>query len=70
MVILGGVGTLAGGLWGAILLLSLEDVLSDWTAHFSFYVGWVLLAVVLLAPKGLSGLPDLWRRIVGGRHEH
>jgi hypothetical protein len=25
-------------------------------------VGWVLLAVVLLAPKGLSGLPELWRR--------
>jgi hypothetical protein len=32
------------------------------TPHFNFYVGWVLLAVVLLAPKGLSGLPDLWRR--------
>jgi branched-chain amino acid transport system permease protein len=62
MVILGGVGTLAGGLWGALLLLSLEDVLAEITPHFQFYVGWVLLAVVLLAPKGLSGMPELWRR--------
>jgi branched-chain amino acid transport system permease protein len=62
MVILGGVGTLAGGLWGALLLLSLEDVLAEITPHFQFYVGRVLLAVVLLAPKGLSGMPELWRR--------
>jgi branched-chain amino acid transport system permease protein len=56
MVILGGVGTLAGGLWGAIVLLTLEDVIAEYTIHWQFYVGWVLLAVVLLAPKGLSGL--------------
>jgi branched-chain amino acid transport system permease protein len=56
MVILGGVGTLAGGLWGAIVLLTLEDVIAEHTIHWQFYVGWVLLAVVLLAPKGLSGL--------------
>jgi branched-chain amino acid transport system permease protein len=62
MVILGGVGTLAGGLWGALLLLTLEDLIAEVTPHWQFYVGWVLLAVVLLAPKGLSGLPELWRR--------
>ena len=56
MVILGGVGTLAGGLWGAIVLLTLEDVIAEYTIHWQFYVGWVLLAVVLLAPKGLAGL--------------
>ena len=56
MVILGGVGTLAGGLWGAIVLLTLEDVIAEHTIHWPFYVGWVLLAVVLFAPKGLAGL--------------
>jgi len=56
MVILGGVGTLAGGLWGAIVLLTLEDVIAEYTVHWAFYVGWVLLAVVLFAPKGLGGL--------------
>jgi branched-chain amino acid transport system permease protein len=62
MVILGGVGTLAGGLWGAIALLTLEDVIAEHTIHWQFYVGWVLLAVVLLAPKGLSGLRWPMRR--------
>lgn len=64
MVILGGVGTLAGGLWGAILLLTLEDVIAELTIHWQFYVGWVLLAVVLLAPRGLAGLR--WPRRRGG----
>ena len=56
MVILGGVGTLTGGLWGALLLLVLEDVIAEYTLHWQFYVGWILLAVVLLAPRGLAGL--------------
>jgi branched-chain amino acid transport system permease protein len=65
MVILGGVGTLTGGLWGALVLLILEDVLAEYTLHWQFYVGWFLLAVVLLAPKGLAGLR---RRKAGSRH--
>ncbi len=56
MVILGGVGTLAGGVWGALLLLILEDLIAEFTVYWQFYVGWALLAVVLFAPKGLAGL--------------
>ena len=56
MVILGGVGTLSSGLWGAITLLGLETILAEYTTHGAFYVGWVLLAVVLLTPQGLSSL--------------
>jgi len=54
MVILGGVGTLSGGLWGALVLLILEDVVAEYTQYWQFYIGCFLLAVVLLAPKGLS----------------
>jgi branched-chain amino acid transport system permease protein len=54
MVILGGVGTLSGGLWGALVLLILEDVIAEYTVYWQFYIGWFLLAVVLLAPRGLS----------------
>jgi branched-chain amino acid transport system permease protein len=54
MVILGGVGTLSGGLWGALVLLILEDLIAEHTVYWQFYIGWFLLAVVLLAPKGLS----------------
>jgi len=61
MVILGGVGTLTGGLWGAFTLLILEDVAAEYTQYWQFYIGWFLLCVVLLAPKGLAGL---WNRTV------
>ena len=56
MVILGGVGTVWGGLAGAAALLLLEEVLGSWTEHGNFWTGWVLLAVVLFARRGLVGL--------------
>ncbi len=58
MVILGGVGRLWGGVLGATALLLLEEIVSSYTDHWAFWVGWVLLAVVLFAPRGLSGLAD------------
>ncbi len=56
MVIIGGVGTLFGGALGAFVLLALEEVAADYTTHWQFYVGWILLAVVLFAPRGLMAL--------------
>jgi len=68
MVILGGVGRLWGGVLGAVVLLGLEHLIADypvrWLAalapnyqqHAGLAVGLVLLAVVLLAPQGISGL--------------
>lgn len=56
MVILGGVGTLWGGVLGAFSLLALEEVVAAYTEHWQFWVGWVLLGIVLYAPKGLVGL--------------
>ena len=56
MVILGGVGHLYGGVVGAIVLLMLEEIALGYTIHWQFGVGAVLLAVVLVAPKGLMGL--------------
>jgi branched-chain amino acid transport system permease protein len=56
MVIIGGVGTLFGGALGALALLVLEEIAADYTTHWQFYVGWILLAVVLFAPRGLMAL--------------
>jgi branched-chain amino acid transport system permease protein len=56
MVILGGAGTLWGGVIGAAALLLLEELLSSQTEHWEFWTGWVLLAVVLFARRGLVGL--------------
>jgi branched-chain amino acid transport system permease protein len=59
MVILGGMGTLAGPVFGALVLLLLEDLLSGITAHWQIILGPFLLLVVLFARRGLFGLvPD------------
>jgi branched-chain amino acid transport system permease protein len=56
MVILGGVGTLWGGVVGAAALLLMQELLSAQTQYFEFWIGWVLLAVVLFARYGLVGI--------------
>jgi branched-chain amino acid transport system permease protein len=61
MVILGGLGTLAGPVLGAVALVGLETVLSAWTEHWQFVLGPVLLLVVLF---GRGGLMALVRRVL------
>ena len=55
MVILGGIGTLAGAVYGAALLLGLESVLSGLTEHWMLPLGLILLAIVLFAKRGVYG---------------
>ena len=66
MVILGGAGSLLGGVIGAAALLLLQEGLSSVSEHGEFWTGWVLLAVVLFARHGLAGaLKSLVERVQG-----
>ena len=56
MVILGGVGHLYGGVWGAVVFMLLEESLSHFTIHWQLGLGALLLAVVLLVPNGLTSV--------------
>jgi branched-chain amino acid transport system permease protein len=56
MVIMGGMGTVAGPVLGALALLLLESLLSSWTAHWQIILGPILVLVVLFAKRGLAGL--------------
>jgi branched-chain amino acid transport system permease protein len=55
MVILGGIGYRYGGILGALALLLLEEILAGYTEYWHLPLGMLLLAVVFLAPHGLSG---------------
>ena len=55
MVIVGGLGTLVGGVIGAAALFLLEELSIDVTDNWQFFVGVGLLAIVLAAPRGLTG---------------
>ncbi len=62
MVILGGIGTLLGGVVGAVVVLLLEEWLSVFTTHWRMGLGLVLILVVLFSPKGIAGL---FERLLG-----
>jgi branched-chain amino acid transport system permease protein len=56
MVILGGMGSIAGPVLGAFALLLLEDALSGWTQHWQLVLGPLLVLSVLFLKRGLAGL--------------
>ena len=57
MVILGGIGSLAGAVAGAFVLVGLQEVFTDWTKHWQLLMGGVIVLAVLFMPGGLAALP-------------
>ena len=56
MIVIGGVGSVFGGVAGAVLLLLCEEFFVEISPHWQIGLGLVLLAVVLWAPLGIAGL--------------
>ncbi|MDX3894637.1 branched-chain amino acid ABC transporter permease [Pusillimonas sp.] len=54
-VILGGVGTLVGALFGSIILIILKSVISTYTTHHLIVIGSLFIVLVLFVPQGLAG---------------
>ncbi len=63
MVILGGIGSLAGGLYGAAVLTGFESLFSGFTEHWMLVLGIVLILIVLFAKRGIYGV------LAGRRHD-
>ena len=55
MTILGGVKSLSGAMFGAIVYLTLEEVLSLYTDQVHLFIGPLLVAVALFGRGGLAG---------------
>ncbi|MEA2943192.1 MAG: branched-chain amino acid transport system permease protein [Bradyrhizobium sp.] len=67
-VVIGGVGTLAGALYGGVILTVLKSVVGSMTQHHLVVIGLLFMATVIFLPKGLLGLlrPRI-ERLLGGR---
>jgi branched-chain amino acid transport system permease protein len=65
MVVLGGAGTLAGALYGSVLLTLLKSFIGTWTEHHLIVIGLLFMGAVIFLPGGLMGLvrPALARRL-------
>jgi branched-chain amino acid transport system permease protein len=55
MAIVGGVGTLFGGLIGAVLIIGLENVVSAYTERWSLVLGLMFIVTMIVAPDGVLG---------------
>ena len=55
-VVLGGVGTLIGPIFGSVLLTSFKSIIGTWTSHHHIVIGLIFVTIVISAPKGLVGL--------------
>jgi branched-chain amino acid transport system permease protein len=60
MVLLGGVQTLTGPVWGAALFTWLEDAVSREVAYWRAAIGAVILVLVLAFPQGIEGALKKW----------
>ena len=56
MVILGGMGSLAGPALGAFVLVLVEELFRDLTPHWLLPLGLFVIGAVLALPEGLTGL--------------
>jgi branched-chain amino acid transport system permease protein len=55
MAVLGGSGTFAGPVIGALTFVMLQDVVMSITQYWRFVMGGVLVLLVIFLPQGLSG---------------
>jgi branched-chain amino acid transport system permease protein len=69
MLVLGGAGMLYGGLIGAVIFMVARDQFSGINPQYwYFWIGLLLVAVVMLLPNGiLGGLSQLYRAMTGRR---
>ena len=61
MVLLGGVGTVSGGVVGALLYRSLSIFIVSQTDYSKLALGFLIIALVALFPQGLLGAAAAWR---------
>ena len=55
MAIVGGVGTLFGGLVGAVIIITLESLVSAYTERWMMALGLLFIFTMIFAPSGLLG---------------
>ncbi len=59
-VVIGGVGTLVGALYGGVILTVLKSVIGTMTEHHLIVVGLLFIGIVIFLPKGLMGFLRPW----------
>ena len=72
MAVLGGAGTLVGGVIGALIVFGLREYLSTLVPWWQYVLGAVYVLTILYLPMGLMGIPERirQRQTLTGKREH
>jgi branched-chain amino acid transport system permease protein len=72
MAVLGGTGTLVGGVIGCFIVIALREYLSTLVPWWQYVLGGVYVLTILYLPGGLMGIPERirQRRAAGKAGEH
>ncbi len=65
MVVLGGAGTLVGGVIGSVIVFGLREYLSTLVPWWQYVLGGVYVLTILYLPTGLMGIPARIRQARG-----
>jgi branched-chain amino acid transport system permease protein len=67
MVLLGGLYNFSAGIYGAVLFKILDNLLAHYFQYWQLVIGLILMAVILVSPRGIGGaIQSLARRLPGG----
>jgi branched-chain amino acid transport system permease protein len=56
VLVIGGVGTLIGGIYGSFVLIMLKSIIGSWTEHHVIVIGILFMLAVIALPGGIIGL--------------
>lgn len=65
MLYVGGIGTIAGPLIGAVIVSVLPETFREFKDYQDLAYGAALILILIYMPRGLAGLADFWRRPAG-----
>ena len=66
MLILGGLGTLHGGVAGAFAFVALQEAFSSVTTHWHLLLGGTIVLLVIFLPGGLASIGSRFRQMLVG----
>ncbi len=66
MLILGGLGTLHGGVAGAFAFVALQEAFSSVTTHWQLLLGGTIVLLVIFLPGGLASIGSRFRQMLVG----
>ncbi|GAB4246303.1 MAG: branched-chain amino acid ABC transporter permease [Thermoleophilia bacterium] len=62
-VVIGGLGSIWGAVWGTLVMMILPEYLKQYEDATNLVFGLLVIAIMIFLPGGLVGIPQVWARL-------